>query len=260
MGLVFRRFRACRGWGVELIRRLSSVASDMVRSLQAESVVICRRPSDPEQVTWIGDRGTELDFKRLPHQALIVALENIVAESVPPVSLRLLDEFYRFPPPLYQVWALEVGAPGEGRCHVLEELFDLSRSAQRDARTVGMSLYRRVEDPGVFAAFLGLVWGLTPSSLVWNGRGPYRMAEGTKRACVWKRAYVWHPISVACEMRRLTPVERGTPDRNEVARAPFWIRSGLLTRPCSAMGAAEESPSKRGLRTEVELGGKRASG
>lgn len=234
MALIIRTFRSRQGRDAEVVEGLRSLASGMVRHVQAGSVVICRQTNDPEQLLWIGDRGNELDFRALPlWKKLIESLEDSVVASSPPLSLVFLDEFYRFPPPPYQVWSLEVRASQDEQIGIMTDLFDLSRLARRDRHVVGMSLYRAVGEPGTFIGFLGVAWGFTPHRLVRNGEGGSRMTERIERALVWR------PLSVVYQVGRL-PGDRitgGDAAPSHASVIPFWVRSG--ESPRSSLGLSE---------------------
>lgn len=237
MPLIIRTFRSRQGQEGELIQCLRRAGSGMVRYLQAESVVICRQTNDPEQFFWIGDRGGESDFIRLPlWDDLAESFERSLLMSSPALSFGFLDEFYRFPSPPYEVWSLEVHAPREGHVDTLKDLFDLSRVARQDPHVVGMSLYRAAEDLGAFVGFLGLARGFTPSRLVRNGAGPLRMTE------VVEAALTWRPLTVAWEAQRLPAGERaGAGERAPFAPfPPFWVRTGAVSTGSTTPGDARE--------------------
>lgn len=235
MALIIRTFRSRQGRDAEVIDGLRSMASGMVQYVQARSVVICRQTNDPEQLLWIGDRGDEADFRSLPlWRKLIESFESTLAASSPPLSLGFLDEFYRFPPPPYQVWSLEVRAPLEEQTGTMTDLFALSRVARRDRHVVGMSLYRAVEEPATFIGFLGLTCGFTPRGLVRNGEKSSREAEQMERALLWR------PLSVAYEVGRLVAGDRATGAGESASRAPvapFWVRAGVV--PGSSLELSE---------------------
>jgi hypothetical protein len=215
---------------------LRGAAAAVVRSLQAGTVVICAQTNDPQQFLWIGDRGTESDFKRLPlPRRLVESFEQSIAGSSAPVSLAFLDEFYYFPLSPYWVWGLEVRPPeGEELC-VLTDLFELARVARQDRRVAGMSLYRGVEDPGVFVAFLGLAAGFTPGRLLREGSGRPGMVERLERSGEWR------PLSVAFEVKRLLTGEQVTRGTGAISPAPFWVRSDGCLSVSATPGEAEEA-------------------
>jgi hypothetical protein len=223
MAIIIRKFRSRRGREVELVECLRSVASSVVRSLLGKSVLICRQTDDPEQILWIGDRAGESDFRRLLLQKdMAESFENSLADSSPPLALGFLDEFYRFPPAPYQVWSLEAHAPREEPAHTLNRLFEVSRVARKDPHVFGMSLYRAVEDPGVFIGFLGLTCGVTPRGLVRNSGGRLTPTERVESALVWR------PLAVVYDVGRFPGGERVADGGNSTSRAPFWMRSGMV--------------------------------
>ncbi len=222
MALIVRTFRSRPSREEDLLDGLRRAAAGMVRYLRASTIVICRQTNDPHGVVWIGDRGRDSDFVRLPFwKTLAEPFQNNLAASSTPLSLSFLDEFYRSPSPPFQVWSLEVRAPRTGQMGALMDLFEVSRVARRDPRVVGISLYRAVEDPDAFVGFLALAWGFTPSRLLRDGAGRAGVAEAVELGGVSR------PLSVVCEVAHL-PAGDGVPARGPGASlAPFWVRSGV---------------------------------
>lgn len=228
MAIIVRKLQARPGQEAEAVRCLYKMASRIVGDLHAGPVVICRQTNNPRQVIWIGDWKGEADFERLVLQDPTELRENGIAESCPPLFLGFLDEFYRFPLPPFQVWALEFRPPGNPAVGALTDIFEFSRVARRDPHVVGMSLYRGVDDPGVFMGFLGLTCGFTPVRLLRNGTALVSVADR------FERTVLWHPLLVACGVGRL----------RFPSRTPFWVRSAVSSaEPAQPGGSAVEAQS-----------------
>ncbi len=234
MVLIVRTFRARHGHEAELLQGLTRAATGMVRHPGAGPVVICCQTNAPELFLWIGDRGSESDFMSLPvWQTLIDLFERSLLGSSPPLVLGLLDEFYRFPSPPYEVWSLEVHAASKAQPGILRDLFDLTLVARRAPQVAGMSLYRAVDEPGAFVGFLGLTSGFTPGRLLRNGVGALRMTEEMERAVTWR------PLSVAWASRGRRP---GPGTGAICSPAPFWVRSNAAAISSLARQETAEAP------------------
>lgn len=241
MAFILRTFRSRNGRELELVESLKTLASGLVRSLQRGSVVICRQTNDPAQALWVGDTGSEADVERLASLTGREARELLahsLSESSPALVLELLDEFYHFPPRPYQVWSLELRAPSEQRLQALKDLFNLTRVAWRENRIVGISLYQASEVPGLFVGFVGLGWGLTPTSLVRNGSACLTLAERIERHVLWR------PLSVVCEVKRLSAGRGLAMEGDGTPPLPFWARDGSAMKSLAAARAQQESPVK----------------
>lgn len=215
MSLVLRMFRARPGTVVALGDALRRAAAAMLEP--QGSIVVCRT-DDPAEMVWIGDRGTDQDFRA--HSA---GLEDALAESPPPLALKFLDAWYRFPAPPCQVWNFTIHAPCGGGLDVLKDLFGVLRWERQEPQMVGRSIYRAVDDPDVFIGFVGLPWG----SRTQNAMARLNPSDGVARLVVWR------PLSIAYTVARVTGGAARTIESGWNSRDPFGVRLGAL--PLSAI-------------------------
>lgn len=203
----------------EGIESLTGLASALVRRLKAR-VVLCRQVNDLGQVLWVGNTGSLADLEAAPD---ISATGPWEASS--PLALEFVDEFYHCPPRPYQVWELEVRAPADDGVGALNDLLRLSRTARRDPRVAGFSVYRAPEPRNVLVAFLALGWGATPASILWNGLLPSATSERIARAAFWR------PLSLICALSGLPAVQPATGPHHAILHLPFWARNPASPSP-----------------------------
>lgn len=223
MALILRTFRSWSGRDSELVESLRQAAWDMLRS-EPGSVLICRS-HDPREIVWLGDRGTDSELSQLPRARDLAGSdkENPLEPCGPTLSLRFVDEWYRFPAPPHQVWnfAGRVGAAGQRE--PLKELFAWS-PRERQPHVVGRSLYRAIEDPSLFIGFVGL-------SLGWLRQNAVAGLTGAEHA---ERTVIWRPLSMVHRIERAPGGVPRTTDGREASAASFWPRSVAFRAPSMA--------------------------
>lgn len=213
MPLLIRTFLSKPGRGPQLIGALQNAATTMIQTRQADSVLLCQQSDTGERILWFeNSRGTA------GAPALDKSLDLLEQASMAR-PLEFLDGFYRFPMPSCQVWSLEVQAPSNGQSPV-HRLLRLARSASADPTVVGLSVYRDVDDPTLFIAFLALLPGVPPEQhfSIQLGAEPEALAI--------ERTLVWHPLSVSWTMGRLSSAGGYLLSSTRYPSTAFWARSG----------------------------------
>jgi hypothetical protein len=147
MALLFRTLRARPGREAALLDGLRHWVARPARGREA-SLLLCRT-DDPGVFVWMG-----LTAEARPGAEpgdVIDAVATDLVEPAPAVSLRFVDGWYRLPAPPYQVWNVEVRAPGARSADIVTELLVPSRGSRA---VVGRTVFRAIDDPAVFIGFV----------------------------------------------------------------------------------------------------------
>ena len=110
----------------------------------------------PENFLWIGHR-TEEARPAPRSRDLVDSIGGPLFEAAPAVFLRFVGGWHRLPAPQYQIWNVEVRAPGDLRVESVTELFTPPGGEGAD-HVVGRSVFRAIEDASVFVGFVALTW------------------------------------------------------------------------------------------------------
>lgn len=181
MALLFRILKARAGREVALLDCLKHYASRVVRD-EERCLLICGT-DDPGEFLWIGHRMEEA--RPAPRSRdLVDSIGEPLLEAAPAVSLRFVGGWHRLPAPQYQIWNVEVRAPGDLRVESVTELFTPPGSEGAD-HLVGRSVFRAIEDASVFVGFVALTWTWIRQHPV-----PRRTGSGAPGAVA-----VWRPLT-----------------------------------------------------------------
>lgn len=215
MTLLIRIYLSKPGRGSQLVGALQRTATTLIRSGQADSVLLCQDRDKSERILWIENRRPAAGAFTLDE------FLDVLAPAPTTWSLEFLDGFYRFPMPACEVWCLELRTSTSDQAQTLSGLLGVTRRAARDGNVAGLSVYRAVGDPTLLVAFVAVRSGIVPE-----------LYFGTQFDAQPKaRAPAWRPLTVNWTMGRLSSGAGHLLSPAHYPSTAFWARSGSRHGP-----------------------------
>jgi len=209
MRLTLREIRSRVGDEACVRTALRKQATVLVRTGQADAVLVCERADVPQDFLWIQHHGVAAS-PRIHGEDRALALESGVVSHGDPVPVYVVDGVYRVPLPPCQVWSVETRDETVGRA-----LLRACRPTISDRRIGGLSVYRTIADPSRMIGFLALVPDITPRDVL--------VSLGADDDAEW----ACHRLQVCWSVGRLPPGGSSLSSRVPYPRATFWARMSL---------------------------------
>jgi len=186
--LIFREIRSPASDGAGVLMALRRYAGVLIRTRQAEGVLVCQRADVPAEFLWIQHHGG-LPAPSIDGADPSPSLEaGGVVSHDEPVHVQFVDATYRFPLPRCRLWRVEARNEAVERA-----LVDAGRLAAADVRLGGISLYRTVTDPARMIGFLALAHDAAPRDVL----APLRARDDG--------GWTYHPLHLCWSLGRLQP-------------------------------------------------------